>query len=311
MYILIGISVISVTVAIVLGVMLSTRPGSTSAPTFGVWVELIQSRSPTTSFVNPTSAQSQALEWMLSDPYTLNLEENARLVQRFALVTLWYSTNGATWSTDETTDSAGWLASVHECDWDKLGDGIRDLTCNSNKEVILMTLRRRYNLSGNLPAELGPLSQLEQLEVHNTALSGTIPTELALRTGLSRLNVSANTLSGSIPTEVGLMTRLTVLSLSTNTLTGSIPTESGLLTELSNLDLYDNTLIGNIPTELGLLTELSSAAPLTQRPVTTASSAEEILCDEVKLISTSLAIEFVGNPDKGLPEELAVLSQSL
>ena len=318
MYILIGISVISVTVAIVLGVMLSTRPGSTSAPTFGIWVELIQSRSPTTSFVNPTSAQSQALEWMLSDPYTLNLEENGRLVQQFALVTLWYSMNGATWSTDDTTDSVGWLSSVHECDRDKLGDGIRDLICDSDKEVILMTLHCRYNLlSGNLPAELGLLSQLEQLEVHNTTLSGTIPTELALLTGLSRLDLSANTLSGSIPTEVGLMTRLTLLSLSANTLTGSIPTELGLLTELSNLDPYDNTLIGSIPTEFGLLTGLQVKLTASDAKIFNFFGSSVVISDNTAVIGAhgdddrkGSAYVFAMNITSGDWEEFAKLTAS-
>jgi len=68
-------------------------------------------------------------------------------VQPFALVTLWYSTNGAIWSTDNTTYSVGWLAPVHECEWDAVGDGKKDLQCNSNEEVIQMYLLRGYNLS--------------------------------------------------------------------------------------------------------------------------------------------------------------------
>jgi hypothetical protein len=81
----------------------ATLPSALLTVSKVVLVELVQSRSPTTSFVNSTSAQSQALEWMLSDPYTLTLEQDDRLVQPFALVTLWYSTNGAIWSTDNTT----------------------------------------------------------------------------------------------------------------------------------------------------------------------------------------------------------------
>jgi hypothetical protein len=34
------------------------------------------------------------LDWMFSNPYTLSLGDD-RLVQRFALATLWYSANGA------------------------------------------------------------------------------------------------------------------------------------------------------------------------------------------------------------------------
>ena len=106
-----GIALLVACIGAVVGIVVSlqksekpaTLPPASPNVLKGVLVELIQSRSPTTSFVNSTSAQSQALEWMLSDPYTLTLEQDDRLVQPFALVTLWYSTNGAIWSTDNTT----------------------------------------------------------------------------------------------------------------------------------------------------------------------------------------------------------------
>ena len=270
LYWLAGIALLIACIGAVVGIVVSLQKSDSpttlpadfpsASPTFseGFLVELIQSKSPTTSFVNSTSAQSQALDWMLSDPYTLNLEQDARLVQRFALVTLWYSTNGAIWSsTDDTNYSGGWLESIHECDWDAFGDGKKDLVCNSNKEVIQITLLRHgEDLSGHLPAELGLLSRLAQLDVTTNALSGIIPTELALLTGLSRLDLSVNTLSGNIPTEFGLLTMLSVLKLDSNTLSDRIPTELGLLSELSELGLWDNNLSGTIPKELGLLTDL-------------------------------------------------------
>ena len=96
----------------VVGIVVSLQKSATllfALPTVskGILVELIQSGSSTTSFVNSTSTQSQALEWMLSDPYTLTLEQDARLMQRFALVTLWYSTHAAIGSTNDMTASAG------------------------------------------------------------------------------------------------------------------------------------------------------------------------------------------------------------
>ena len=115
MYWLAGIALVIACIGAVVGIGVSlqrsdspaTLPPALPTVSKGVLVELIQSRSPTTSFVNSTSAQSQALEWMLSDPYTLTLEQDARLVQRFALVTLWYSTHAATGATNDMTASAG------------------------------------------------------------------------------------------------------------------------------------------------------------------------------------------------------------
>jgi hypothetical protein len=49
---------------------------------------------------------------MLSDSYTLTLEDD-RLVQRFALATLWYSMHAEIWWAADD----GWLeSSVLECD---------------------------------------------------------------------------------------------------------------------------------------------------------------------------------------------------
>jgi hypothetical protein len=119
-YWLAGVAFLIACVGAVVGIVVSLQksdspdPRTTDFPSAsptvseGFMVELIQSRSPATSFVNSSSAQSRALDWMLSDPYTLPLEDT-RLVQRFALATFWYSTHGATWSIDHTNHSrVGW-----------------------------------------------------------------------------------------------------------------------------------------------------------------------------------------------------------
>ena len=88
MYWLAGIILLIACIGAVVGIVVSLQKSDSPAtlpvdfpsasPTFfeGLLVELIQSRSPTTSFVNSTSAQSQALDWMLSDPYTLTIEDD-------------------------------------------------------------------------------------------------------------------------------------------------------------------------------------------------------------------------------------------
>ena len=134
-YILIGVLVISVIVGTVLGVTLSPRasqPGTTPAPTTPAptpaptptplqrdfIIPLIQSRIASTSFSNSSSPQSQALDWILTDPYSseTGLSED-RLVQRFALVTFWFSTKGTyklssvrRKSTNECLWGQGWYA---------------------------------------------------------------------------------------------------------------------------------------------------------------------------------------------------------
>ena len=58
-------------------------------------------------------------------------------------------------------------------------------------------------------------------------MSGDIPPELGSLTNLTRLDLSVNQLSGEIPPELGNLTNLTELFLSGNQLTGCIPDKLG------------------------------------------------------------------------------------
>ena len=54
-------------------------------------------------------------------------------------------------------------------------------------------------------------------------LTGEIPSEIGNLTNLTRLSLNRNQLTGSIPPEIGNLTNLTLLSLYDNQLTGEIP----------------------------------------------------------------------------------------
>jgi Leucine-rich repeat (LRR) protein len=73
------------------------------------------------------------------------------------------------------------------------------------------------------------------LNLSNRGLTGEIPSEIGTLTNLTSLNLSDNSLTGSIPSEVGNLTNLTLLNLGFNQLTGVIP-ES--ICELTNLTWY-------------------------------------------------------------------------
>ena len=105
-------------------------------------------------------------------------------------------------------------------------------------------------LSGEIPPEIGQLTNLTYLDLSNNQLSGEIPPEIGNFTFLDTLNLSANQLTGEIPPEIGNLTNLTYLDLDYNQLTGEIPPEIGNLTNLTGLGLQYNQLTGEIPQEV-------------------------------------------------------------
>ena len=111
-------------------------------------------------------------------------------------------------------------------------------------------------MSGEIPAELGSLTNLERLHISRNQLTGQIPSELASLTNLRELWLYDNQLTGMIPAELGSLDNLEVLSLSGNELTGPIPPQLASLTNLQQLSLSNNQLSGPVPSWLGSLTNL-------------------------------------------------------
>ena len=78
-------------------------------------------------------------------------------------------------------------------------------------------------------------------------VDGEIPTELGNLTNLTRLSLSENQLTGEIPRELGNLSSLTGLYLHENQLTGPIPPELSELTKLERLYISQNMLTGCVP----------------------------------------------------------------
>jgi len=115
------------------------------------------------------------------------------------------------------------------------------------------------NLNGNIPPELGNLSELKVLNWDdNYSVTGMIPPELSNLSKLEYMNLSAAQLSGNIPVELTTLSNLTYFNLGANQLTGAIPPEVGSMMNLVDLYLYGNQLTGYIPAELGNLNNLEN-----------------------------------------------------
>ena len=195
---------------------------------------------------DPSSPQSRALDWLLYDhhPDTLtNYSETttttttSRLLQRFALATFYYATNGIGWRF-----SRFWLSTnpdVHECTWwshyeipgsDADADADTDTdtdgtVCNDNHEYRAIALHHNV-LIGTLPREIALLTSLETIILSadnfgidildsgkDRLLSGTFPSELGSLSRLTTLDMSKNAISGIIPSEIGQLTNLRVMKL--------------------------------------------------------------------------------------------------
>ncbi|XP_034699513.1 MDIS1-interacting receptor like kinase 2-like [Vitis riparia] len=115
-----------------------------------------------------------------------------------------------------------------------------------------------FGLRGNLPLEMGMLSDLQHLNLASNNLSGSIPKQLGECWKLLHLNLSKNNFEESIPSEIGNMISLGSLDLSENMLTGEIPQQLGKLQNLEILNLSHNGLSGSIPSTFKDMLGLSS-----------------------------------------------------
>ena len=153
---------------------------------------------------------------------------------------------------------------------------------------MLSDLNLRSNrLSGEIPDELGNLTDLRVLNLHSNYLSGDIPDlsntkldELYLAnnydgtvagsgltgpvpawlngmTDMRELWLWGNRLSRTIPDLSG-MTSLQKLKLASNNLSGGAPKWLGSMSSLRWLVIQDNSLSGEIPAELGKLSKLTN-----------------------------------------------------
>lgn len=227
-------------------------PPSTANPTadpvreslINVWPSLEE------QFYNLLSPQYLAFQWLSGNA---NLESYTvkKQIQRFALATFYFSTNGDKWKQNDS-----WLTEEDECSW--YSSNTFRSQCNGEGQY--RNLELTFNgLSGTIPPELALLSDSLSLiditqdkDTPNSVIAGQIPPEFGALTLLESVSFGHNQLSGSLPSEIGSWSRATLLDLKHNAFTGEMPSEIGLLVALSSLNLERNWLIA-IPSEIGNL----------------------------------------------------------
>ncbi len=95
------------------------------------------------------------------------------------------------------------------------------------------------------------------LELRSIGLSGELPEEIGYLTELAELNLSNNSLTGTLPAEIGGLTNLEELYLNSNQFSGALPATLGALTALH---LYDKQFEAEFSAALGPLSELDSVS---------------------------------------------------
>lgn len=111
-------------------------------------------------------------------------------------------------------------------------------------------------LSGVIPPTFGNLVNLQTLSLYETEVFGSIPPELGQCSELRNLYLYMNKLTGSIPPQLSKLQKLTALLVWGNALSGPIPAELSNCSSLVVLDASANELSGEIPGDLGKLAVL-------------------------------------------------------
>lgn len=221
------------------------------------------------TILDPRSPQRAAHSFVTTDPSLWNYSA-ARIRQRFALATFYFSTNGASWVYDR-----GWLTNADECTWysRKPENCAWDYSPCNTEGIYEDLLQWKNGLHGRIPPELSLLTALKSVNLQNQLLLRNLPSEVGLCTNLKELNLTGNFgLTGAVPSEIGQLSKLESLDISMSSFTGVIPSEIGSLTALSKMHTFGNGL-GGFPDSICELPAL--VAPL----VDCVSSTCPIKCD--------------------------------
>lgn len=196
--------------------------------------------------------QHAAYAWLSRSSNLVYLPTD-RIIQRYVLATLFFSTRGEGWTANEN-----WLSDGDECLWFSRTPGS---ICDPDGAVQMLNLEYN-NMEGTIPPEIGILSNsLTQIDFGggpHKALFGTLPRELARLTKLEHLRAANNGFTGTLPRELIALTSLEMLDLNGNHLAGEFPRDVARLTALQTLNFAFNNFTGVLPNGIGDLTNLTS-----------------------------------------------------
>jgi internalin A len=178
----------------------------------------------------------------------------------------------------------------------KPGNQLSQVPAEIGQLTNLQQLDLRSNQLSQVPAEIGQLTSLQQLDLSSNQLS-QVPAEIVQLTNLQQLDLRSNQLS-QVPAEIVQLTTLQQLDLSSNQLS-QVPAEIVQLTNLQQLSLSSNQL-SQVPAEIVQLTTLQqlslSSNQLSQVPA------------EIGQLTTLQQLSLSSNQLSQLPAEIGQLT---
>ena len=162
------------------------------------------------ALVNIHTPQFRAYAWLVTDSSYAQGYTTQRLLQRYALATLYHSTNGPLWR-----NSDKWMSLSDECDWYGVSGCQKNSTITTINSNSVSSIDLKANrLSGPAPPELFEFLNLKILNLANNDLTGPIPKEIAWHP-FEVIDLAENQFT-SIPSEMSTMKTLNHLFLQGN-----------------------------------------------------------------------------------------------
>jgi hypothetical protein len=210
--------VILMVLGVVLGITLTLKPEPTLSPEALRNVLLPVSSDGGAALNSSSTPQNKAFNWLAVNNTSLRTYTNESIIQRYALATLYFSTNGDTWE-----NKAHWMDDGNECDrWQDTSNDTK-ITCTDNGTLVELDLSSN-GLQGTIPPEIGLLTSLGKfvIEERMTLYSTHMPNCAAtfhhvidfmhsccfVNDSTEYLDLGFNILEGTMPTEIGQLKQL-------------------------------------------------------------------------------------------------------
>ncbi|XP_062158088.1 probable LRR receptor-like serine/threonine-protein kinase At1g56140 isoform X2 [Alnus glutinosa] len=158
------------------------------------------------------------------------------------------------------------------------------------------------NFSGSLPSELGNLVNLEQIYFDSSGVSGEIPSTFAKLRNLQNVWASDTELTGRIPAFIGNWSKLSVLRLQGNSFQGPIPSTLSNLMFLTELRISD---LSNGSSSLAFIKDMKSLIILVLRNNNISDSIPSNIGEYQNLTQLDLSFNNIAGQ---IPDSLFILT---